>query len=303
MDVAIILARQTGVMFLLMAIGYALARRKIIREASSKDLGKLLLNVVIPAVIVKSFWITCTPERALAVATTFVVSLMVLALSILLGRAIFPHDGTAEFAADFSNAGFIGIPLVSATFGEDAVLLIVSLIAQLNILQWTYGQRRISGDTAPISARTIMTSPMLLACLAGLALFVTNAPEPKLIASCMDMLAGLNTPLAMMILGFYLANGNLLDMAKDRRLYRCSIVRLVVIPLATIALLVAVPCDATIKLVILVAAAAPTGANVALFCQQLGKDYGYACGLVCMSTLLSIATLPLIAAVGTLILR
>lgn len=302
MEIASVLAQQICVMFALMAVGYALCRCNLIGEEVTRGLGKLLLNVVIPVVIVRSFWIGYSPESALAIGVTFLVSAASLALSVLIGRAAFPHDSIAEFSSAFSNAGFIGIPLVSATFGEESVLYIVSLIALLNISQWTYGQSRLSEGHKPVDFRGILLSPMMVGCVLGVMLFITDCPKPAPVASFVDNLAALNTPLAMMVLGAYLASGSVSKLVRNHHLYLVSTVRLLLVPAATIALMWVIPCSSDIKLAILLAASAPTGANVAIFSQQLGKDSSYACGLVCMTTLLSLLTLPLITGVGSLLL-
>lgn len=296
----VVLAQQIGVMFSLMAVGFLLSRRDIMSETTTRDIGKILLNVVIPAVIVKSFWIEHTPERAATVGVTLLVSLAAIVLAAFIGRVVFPHDSIAEFSATFSNAGFIGIPLVSATLGERSVLYIVGLIALLNISQWTYGQRRLSGDKGKVDVAGLLASPMLVAFVLGLILFLTGVPKPTPVADFLESISGLNTPLAMLVLGAYLAGGDIAKLVRRGRLYVVGAIRLVVVPLVTLAMLVPIPCATDIKLAILLAASAPTGANVALFCQQLGKDSSYACGLVCMTTLLSVLTLPLVTMAGGL---
>ena len=50
-----------------------------------------------------------------------------------------------NFAVAFGNAGFIGIPLVTAVFGAEAAFYVVSYSTLVNLLQWTYGIVIISG--------------------------------------------------------------------------------------------------------------------------------------------------------------
>ena len=44
----------------------------------------------------------------------------------------------------------------------------------------------------------------------------------------------------------------------------------------------------------MIASAAPIGANVAVYAGKCGGDYSYAARTVCMSTILSIVTMPCI---------
>jgi hypothetical protein len=80
------------------------------------------------------------------------------------------------------------------------------------------------------------------------------------------------------------------------------VVRLLVIPVATILVLFLLPDSySTIRLAVLLAAAAPVGANVAIFAQLYGKEYTDAVKDVCLSTICSIVTMPLIVALANII--
>lgn len=298
MNIVVPLLNQCLVMAVLMGVGYALSRLKLVSDEATKGLGALLLNMVLPVVILRSFWGKFTPERLGQLGVCFALSLTALALAMAIARAVFRADGVSEFAAAFSNAGFIGIPLVEATMGADSIFYIACFIAELNVLQWTYGKWRISGSTDSIAPRAILTSPMLIGFAAGIALFLLGLPVPELAGSVMSSIAGLNTPLAMIILGTYLAKSDMRGLLCAPGNWVASMVRLVAIPLATLALMLAVPAAAELKLAILITASAPVGSNVAIFCQQLGQDTDRASGVVCLSTVLSLATQPAITALA-----
>lgn len=302
MDITLPLLQQCFVMFALMGLGLVLYRVQLISDSTTKDLGALLLNVVFPVVIVRSFWGKYSPENFGILWLTFVVSLVALGLAIVISHLVFKNDGVLEFASAFSNAGFIGIPLVEATLGSDAVFYITCFIAELNVLQWTYGKWRISGSASAISPKAIIGSPMLIGFALGVALFLMRLPVPTICTSLMSTVANLNSPLAMIILGTYLAKSSLRELLCSPKLYVVSALRLVVIPLVTLALLMVVPCTNAVKLALLIAASAPTGSNVAVFCQQLERSTKDASNVVCLSTLLSLASMPLIVFVARLVL-
>lgn len=64
----------------------------------------------------------------------------------VLARMFFPDRSIDNFAAAFSNTGFIGIPLVRAVLEDEAVFYTVGIISMLNILQWTYGVAVLTGE-------------------------------------------------------------------------------------------------------------------------------------------------------------
>lgn len=79
------------------------------------------------------------------------------------------------------------------------------------------------------------------------------------------------------------------------RNYWVCAVRLLLIPLISIALLSLFSTfPVSLRYALLIAACAPVGSNVAVYAQRLNGNYTYAVQLICLSTLLSIITMPLI---------
>lgn len=218
-----------------------------------------------------------------------------LLLSMAVAALLFRGSGIDNFAAAFSNAGFMGFPLITALLDSSAVFFAAGFVALLNALQWTYGQWLLSRDVRQIRLRAVLGNPIILSLLAGLVLFFTQIPLPGLVTDTVSALTALNAPLAMIILGVYLAQTDLLRMFRTGRLYWVSAVRLVLIPLLSLAVLMLLPAEyRDIKAALLLVAAAPVGSNVAVYAQKLNLDYTWAVQTVCVSTLLSIVTMPAI---------
>ena len=84
-------------------------------------------------------------------------------------------------------------------------------------------------------------------------------------------------------------------MFMEGHLYLVSAVRLILIPLLSLLIMnVCFKGNADIATSLMIACCAPIGSNVAVYAQKLDLDYTYAVKLVCMSTILSIITMPLI---------
>lgn len=101
-------------------------------------------------------------------------------------------------------------------------------------------------------------------------------------------------PLAMIVLGVYLADADIKAMISTPKLYWLSAVRLFLIPAVTVLCFKLLPFSEAMKLAVIVAAAAPAGVNVAVCAQVNDLDYSYACQGVVLSTLFSIVSMPLI---------
>ena len=131
---------------------------------------------------------------------------------------------------------------------------------------------------------------------------VCRVPVPQFFRSPMAAIAGMNAPLAMIVLGVYLAQTDLKAIFTRPRLYALSAVRLVVIPLLTIACLLLLPAGwKKIGAVLVIVNAAPIGSNIAVYAQRLGLDSAYAVQMVCLSTLLSLVTLPVVLSLAAMV--
>lgn len=299
-----IVLRQTVTMAIYMAIGFALFKTGKITREGSKNMAALLLWIVIPAVVLNSFCVEFTEQKLHQLVLSIFLSGAVLLISMLVSHIFFRNAPVDQFAAAYSNAGFMGIPLVRSTFGDEAVFFLVGFVALLNILQWTCGASLLQGKKVRLQVRQILLNPILLAAVAGIILFFTGlgTKVPVVMHSAIQGVAGLNAPLAMIVLGVYLAQTNIRTTITNLRLYWLGCVRLLIIPLLTVLFLMIVPCDLGVKLVILTAASAPVGSNVAVYAQLYDADYPYACQTVALTTAISVLTLPLMIAIGTALL-
>ena len=298
MDTALILARQILQMFLLAGLGYALFKTKKITQDGAKALGNILIYLALPSVIINGFLIERTPEHITGMLYSAIGAAVLLLISILVSRFVFKKDAIAAFAGAFSKPGFFGIPLIIASVGQHAVFYVACFVAFLNIGQWTYGVSILTGQ--PIrqgfQLKKLVKAPFIIAILIGLTLFFTQLPLPAVVSGVLSSVASLNTPLAMFTVGIYLAQTSIPGMVRRKSLYTVSFVRLLAVPLISLALLSLLPQSLfDMKMALLLAIACPVGSNVAVYAQLHGKDYGYAVETVVISTLLSALTIPALA--------
>lgn len=293
---SLIILQQTLTMLLLMGTGVVLTRIGILDDAASSALGKLLVSCIIPCVTLNSFMVPMKEGGLGLLGQSAILGMASLAIAMAVSYIIFSRrEPEQDFGAAFSNAGFVGIPLVSATFGKEAVFYIAPMISFLNILQWTYGEWLLTGDSRKVQLKSVLLNPVLIATVMGILLYATQLPVPGIVSRSVEMLADTNTPIAMLVLGSYLAKTQPKSLVADVRVWAGSIVRLFVVPLAT-ALLIRLSGMGNSEMVqaLFIASAAPVGANVAIFAQQCGADYRLSVRLVCLSTLLSVMSVPIV---------
>ena len=295
--------KQIAIMALLIAVGWVLRRKNFLSEQGTKELGAILLRIIIPCVIVKSYIVPYSRERLLELALSAGLALLGFIAAMLIAYAVYGKRRRIEnFAAAFCNAGFIGIPLAQAAIGEDGVFYVAASVALLNLFQWTYGVYIMTDRRDAIRAKTIATNPVVIAIVVGVVLFVGRIPVPEILTSTLGYIAGMNTPVAMILMGTYLARVSWRELL-DRRAYSCVLLRLVVIPAVVLVLFWLLPVSNTaVVMAVFLAAATPVGANICVFAQQYNSDYPFSVVTVCLSTVLSVVTVPLLSTLAQALL-
>lgn len=293
MQELLVLVEQLLKMFLYMMVGFALVRGGVIKKGESRVVAQMLLFVFLPCTIVNSFYSGDSSAGAGPLMTSILLGALALIIAMAIGAVIFKKRPIDNFSAAFSNAGFMGIPLIGMMLGSQYVIYIAGMVALLNALQWSYGQMILSGEKKA-GMGALVKNPMIIAFVLGLAVFFLPVQLPEILDTCLKGMAACNTPLAMIVLGMYLGESQLAKVFSDKRVYITSAVRLILVPLVTLGALCLIPAPYEIRMAVLIASCAPVGSNVAIYAQKLGLDHAYAVGLVCASTVLCIATIPLV---------
>ena len=308
MDLALITAQQVAELFILMGLGALGAKTGLLRPEGKQTLSNLLVNLVVPAMIINSYRMDFSPEilRNLlaAFALSTLSSLLGLVITLLFtARSKDSRTPIFRFACIFSNAGYMGLPLISALFGSEGLLYASAYFTIFNLLLWTLGYSIVSGSSDPKAVvKSLAHTPAIYAVLVGLAIYLLQIPIPALLAQPISLLGAMNTPLSMLITGMLIAAGDLKSIVCSRPIWKLAAVRMLVIPalcLGAFALLGLFRFGMAAQVVLLLECC-PAAAITSVFAVQFGHDEQFAAGCVVLTTLLSILTLPLCALVLTM---
>jgi predicted permease len=116
--------------------------------------------------------------------------------------------------------------------------------------------------------------------------------------SAVTHIANLNTPLAMIFLGTYIANSDIKTMFKERNNYGVMFLKLIALPLIMLAIFRLVGLSGTILTACIISAAVPSASNTVMFSAKYGKDTGTASKLVAFCSVVSILTMPVMIALS-----
>lgn len=301
----IALVSQIEIMFLLMAVGFVLSRVGMVGERGVAEISDIVIYVAFPATILRSLMVDLSPARLEGAGFCVVASVVILVASVVVANVLGRGDDVvARYGIVFSNSGFLGIPLVAGVLGQEYVFYLSVCNAVCNVFIWTYGIWLITGDREQIELGRVLANPSVVALAAGAACFVLSVRPPQVVSLLLDDVGGMSTGLVMIVLGACLAKVGLRHTFGDRRLYATCCVRLLVIPALALGLLWAASSlvEVNVLLTVLIVFATPCASLTAVFAQKFGRDAGLGTGLVSLSTLMSLVTLPAFVALGMMVL-
>jgi len=303
MKAVVTIIRQMGIMYILMFIGFIVYRKKIIDEKGSRQMANLLVWVINPLVMLMSYQMEFSMEKLKQLGISFALSLVSMIIGIIIAEIIFKdNQGIDKLAVSFANGGFIGIPLVTNILGAENVFFLSAYFVCFWVLNYTYGIYRISEDKSLVSLKKILGNPGIIAIIVGFLIFISPVKLPKIVYDAFNFIGNTNTPIAMIVLGTYIAESGLTTLFTNKRTYFICFIKLIVIPLIMVGIYKLLPSSLNdIKKVLLIAMSAPVAVTVSMFSQIYGKDYKYAAQLVGLSTLLSLVTIPLIMHIADIV--
>lgn len=300
-------AQQVAVLFVLMGVGFVLNRRKLLDDVAIKGVVNILILLVTPCIIIDVFQRPFDQSMLKGLGGAFVLSVMGHLLAIALSYALVRHSvektqTVLRVATVFSNAGFMGIPLEYAILGEKGVFYGIVYVAVFNLFMWSWGYctmrgRRMS-DKLPISM--MLVNPGTVGIAIGLPLFFLPVELPTIIRDPVHFIAGMNTPLAMIVIGYYLAEAKVMAAVRMKTAWVASTIRLVGYPLLVLAMMYPfrASLDRPMMLALVIAAASPVAAMVSMFAAQYDRDVDVSVAMVSGTTLLSIVTIPVVVALA-----
>jgi len=318
----LLVAKQVAILFVLIGAGMVCRRAKLVDEFAIRGMVNVLILLVTPAIVVECFQRPFDPTMLRQLGLAFVIAtaahLVAIALAYLTARGDERTMPVLRLATVFSNAGFMGIPLEYAILGPKGVFFGIVYVAMFNVFMWSWGLREMKGERvkgervkgerkalnpftfSPFHHLKMFVNPGTVGIAVGLPLFLFSVTLPEIVGKPVKMMADLNTPFAMLVIGYYLAGADLKSLVRIPAVHTAAFVRLVAFPLIVLGGLYLCRgwLDRTMALAMVTAASAPVAAMVTMFASKYGRDVDMSVGLVSGTTILSIFTMPAIIAIA-----
>ncbi|MBQ1492149.1 MAG: AEC family transporter [Blautia sp.] len=293
---------QIVVILLYVGIGYVAGKVKLIGPDQRKFLTRICTDLILPFTVLSSASLSLD-KRQMAVlgASGLLVFCIYLGTTILslaflsLRHVPAPVKVTTTSLVTYPNCTFLGLPLCTALFGERAILFNAVCLLVFNLLFFGCQYSLFTGKR--FQAKNLLTPPTvatgILVFMLGLDLHFPS-PVQQVVAGTGQMI----TPLSLIIIGVMMSENKLLAILKEKKSYLVCLVRNILIPLLSMALLNLLSLPPEDKLCLLVYISCPCATLSTIYAIQSDMEPEYAAHSVLMSTLFFALTLPVMIAVG-----
>ena len=300
MQISILLMEEIIKLFVIMFMGYAVVKAGLMKSSESRSISVILVYLVIPCVIIKAFQVDYTPDVQkglfFAIAAAVAIHILFLLITVPLKR-IFRLDVIEQATSIYSNAGILVIPLVQELLGQDYVIYSSAYIAVQLILLWTQGKNMLC-EEEKLEWKKVFLNVNIISIIAGIVLFLFRIKLPSGVQDVLGMMNNMIGPLGMLLAGMAIAEVPLKKVFTRKRNYLPVVLRLLLYPVLGLFLMKAIQMvvnmedSRQILLTVYLACVTPACASVTSMAQLYEKDAAYASSLYVLTTLLSIATMP-----------
>lgn len=285
-------------MFLIMLVGLLFRKKNIISEEGKKNLTDLVIYLILPCNIVKSFLIEFDGSTLKNFGLILIISVLIQIFCAILARLLYRrttegHRPVLKYATVASNSGFLGNPVAEGVFGSMGLALASIYLIPQRIVMWSAGVSYFTGGADRKTViRRVVTHPCIIAVFLGLGFMLAQVSLPPFLDASLRDVGNCNTAMSMLVIGTILADVRFRDMF-DVSLFLFSGLRLVLIPLAVYAGCLLCRVDGLVTGVSVLLAAMPAASTTAILAAKYEGDAVYASKCVVLTTVLSLIATPI----------
>lgn len=295
--------QQVIILYIIVAVGFICDKTKVYTEKAARLTNDLLFYIVTPCIIIQSFTnVEFTHENFRNLMMSFIGGTVLHLAGILISLPLFNKHpietkSVYKFAIVQGNVGYMVLPLAAAVLGEEGVFFCSGVLIPFNICQFTYGMYLMKGKGS-FQAKSLILNPGVISVVLGLPLFILNVKLPQIISAPVGYIASLNTPLAMLMFGTYLAKTDLKKTFFRKESYFVAVTKLFLVPLISIGVYRLLGLTGTLLTALTISASAPSANSTVMFSTKYNRDNAAASQTVAVVSFLSVITMPIMIALS-----
>lgn len=291
--------------FIMIIPGIFFRKKNYITDNQNEGITSIVVNLTWPCLVIDAMQMEFNSQvlrdSLYILVLAAVIFIVVGILSLLISSAMklsHTKQFLTIFMLVFGNTGFIGIPVINALYGGEAIFYsaIVELIN--DVLLFTVGILLIqlsAGAKLKMDPKQFL-SPGFVGVLIGLVLFILNIQLPSVIGDTIATIGNATTPLTMFAIGVQLAGMKIREITGDWKVYAITAIKLLIVPLVALLIVKLWAGDFTLlEKVLVISFAMPVASCASIFSQQYKGEAAFATKTVLISTVSSIVAIPIFA--------
>lgn len=329
MSITVVL-QQMVMIFILIGIGMLLYKKKMLSEATSKQISGIIVNVTNPALLICSAFgdgpKMSLQKLGMALIVFLIIYTILIGVSFLIPRILRvpnQYHYSYQMLTIFGNVGFIGIPLASAVLGTESLIFVSIYNLIYNILIYTFGisllQRAAARQSASankggsnvqnpqtdqaavsdVHVTSVRWKKIInagtISAAATIIFYLGDFPVPIIVSSTLNYMGQSTTLLSMLVLGASVAQMAPKDIFSHPKLYGFVLIRQILIPVGCVILFRFIVNDTLILNTLALMLAVPAGNLPLMLCKQLHAEGETISQGIILTTILSLVTIPVVS--------
>ena len=233
---------QVVILFTIAMVGFACHKIGVYTEKASRMTTDLLFYIVAPAIIIRSFMnMEFNRDSLKGLLLALLGGVFFHTVGMIFAKVFFNkgEKDTAsifKYASCYGNVGYMALPLAQAVLGDEGVFYCSVIMVPFNILSFSHGVSIMKKREAneKFNLKKLIINPGVIGVGIALPLFLLQVKLPEVIFQPVSYLADLNTPLAMVMFGTYLASADWKTLFSDKRIWGTVGLKIIAMPLITL---------------------------------------------------------------------
>lgn len=296
----LIMANIQAAQLVCLIIGFFLRKLKIITTPLRDGLSVLMLNLFLPCMTFGSFNQEVSSGQIVSAFLTVGVSAALCLFCLGLGKLLYgrkppAHGKILQYGTMIPNAGFAGLSVMQDAYGPVGVFYASMFVIPIRILIWSFGIALFADVKGNERLKKVFLNPCIVAVYLGMLRMAARYPVPYFVDSAIASIGSCCTSIAMLFVGAVLADTDLRGLF-SRDIFSFALVRLIAVPGFTFLVMRRLPLPPVVIAAAVVLMGMPIAITATVLADQYGADAKFASQCMFVTTLLSMVTLPLWAA-------
>ncbi len=264
-----------------------------------------MARFAVPVLMFRNGYLYMTPvflkEMGLWLLLPTGIILLTMGASILMCKVLHMQResrGLIAMMSSLSNVLYLGIPVITAIFGESGIPYIMAYNISNTVICWTLGEMGIAADAGrkvkflPGFLKSLI-APAMVGMYLGIAFAATGLSMPAFIGASAGYITGIVSPLALLIAGAVLARMGTSALKLTKEGILTLITSVVFLPLLTLVVCILCRAPSLMTEVFVILSAMPIMSQAMIASRQYNANYKLAAQMMASTSIVSMIAIPL----------